>query len=109
MVVASSDTGEEKGREETPLDLSDWLNPGPLHLVPELCLKLSKQHFTTCLGNGRGDRRDVPSPVPCRNSLLGVMQMWYTWYEPPLSATPCHYSLREGQPDPVPAAGWTLH
>lgn len=27
----------------------------------------------------------------------------------PLSATPCHCSLREGQADPVLAAGWTLH
>lgn len=40
MVVASPDEGEGKGREKEFLDLSDWLSPEPLHLVPEL--KLAK-------------------------------------------------------------------
>lgn len=108
MVVASPDMGEGKGWENKPLDLSDWLSPGPVHLVLELCLKLAKFNSicTTCLGNGRGDGREA-QPHFCRNSLLGVLQMWSKGYED----TMCNILslLASWEPDPVPAAGWTLN
>lgn len=62
-----------------------WLSSGPLHLVAELCLKVAKLNSISP-GNGRGDGREALSQVPCRNSLLGVMQMWSKWCEP----TVCH-------------------
>lgn len=38
-----------------------------------------QQNIIEYLGNGRGSKRGAPSPVPCRNSLLEVMQIWFKW------------------------------
>lgn len=101
MVVASQ-TGERRQglREETtgPVRLAELRTfIFSCRIVSEV--GKTRQHFTRCLGNGRGVGREALSPVPCRNSLLGVMQMWPSGVNP-LCAISRHCSL---------TAVWTVH
>lgn len=70
MLVAAPDKGEEISRpfrsaEPRTFSFSSRTEVGKI-----------QQHFIEYLGNGRDHRKRAPSPIPCRNILLGVMQMW---------------------------------
>lgn len=90
MAVASQTGKRRQGlREETtgPVRLAELRTfIFSCRIVPEI--GKIRQHFTRCLGNGRGDGRETLSLVPFGNSLLRVMQMWSKWFEPTVCNVP---------------------